>query len=435
DPALAERIAEARRERDAAEDEAAAAAPGYRQLVLGSVEPAEAAAALAPDEALMVMLVGAGHGHAVALRADGRALVRRVALDEARMDALVQRVRAGLVTGRAARPFDVAAAHALHEALVAPLAPLLEGASALLVVADGPMLRLPFALLPERPEDGPGAPWLVRRFAISHMPSPQGLVTLRRAPGASAAPLPYAGFGDPVSPSQAQLRAAFPPDRCANDARVAALLPPLPGTRAEVNVAARLLRAGADRTRLGEAFTPAAVRGLGLGRHRVIHFATHTVLPGELSCLREPALLASPPRGAADAQAALITASEVMEWRLDADLVILSACNTAVGPGGGELAGEGLAGLARAFFFAGTRGVLATHWAVDDLASAVTVADLLQRQERGVRGAQALRQAQLLLLEGAGNRFPAEFAHPAWWAPFALIGDGRREGPARLAAN
>ncbi|WP_376100484.1 CHAT domain-containing protein [Roseomonas sp. CCTCC AB2023176] len=131
----------------------------------------------------------------------------------------------------------------------------------------------------------------------------------------------------------------------------------------------------------------------------------------------------------------MLTASDILDLRLDADLVILSACNTAVGPAGGDLAGEGLTGLARAFFYAGTRGVLATHWSVDDLAAAITIADLLQRQERGApSSAAALRSAQLLLLDGAGSRFAAEFAHPAWWAPFVLIGDGRRGGM-RLAGG
>jgi CHAT domain-containing protein len=435
DAALAERIAETRRARDAAEEEAAAAAPGYRQLLLGTAEAPEAAAALRPEEALFVMLAGPERTHVVALRRDGRMAAHRVPLGEAALAALVERVRAGLVTGGAPRPFDAQAAHALHAALVAPLMPVLEGAGALVVVADGPLLRLPFAVLLERPEQGAEAPWLVRRFALSHMPSIQALVTLRRGSPGSAAPRPYLGFGDPVAPEARLLRAAFPPESCAQDARLAALLPPLPATRAEVSVAARMMRAGPADTRLGRDFTPAGVRAADPGRHRVLHFATHTLLPGDLSCLREPALLASAPAGAADARAALLTASDILEMRLDADLVILSACNTAVGPGGGDLAGEGLAGLARSFFYAGTRGVLATHWAVDDLASAVTIADLLSRMERsGAGGAAALREAQLLLMRDAGGRFPPEFAHPAWWAAFAMIGDGRR-APAQLAAR
>ncbi|WP_376092008.1 CHAT domain-containing protein [Roseomonas sp. CCTCC AB2023176] len=300
DPRLAERVAEARRARDAAEDEAAAAAPGYRQLLMGAADAAAVRAVLAPDEALFVMLAGPDQAHVLALRGDGRMLARRVPMGEAAMDALVARVRSGLVTGGAPRPFDAEAAHALHAALVAPLAPVLEDAASLVIVADGPMLRLPFALLPERPEAGRDAPWLIRRHALSHMPSAQALVTLRRAGagGASAAPLPYLGFGDPVAPAPALLRTAFPAEACPNDANVAGLLPPLPGSRAELSVAARQVRAGLESLRLGAAFTPAAVRAADPGRHRVLHFATHALLPADLSCLREPALLASAPRGA-----------------------------------------------------------------------------------------------------------------------------------------
>jgi CHAT domain-containing protein len=111
---------------------------------------------------------------------------------------------------------------------------------------------------------------------------------------------------------------------------------------------------------------------------------------------------------------------------------VLSACNTG-GPGG-EGGGEALSGLARAFFYAGARGLLVTHWAVDDAASALTVADALRRQQGGSASAAALRGAQLLLIEEAGRRLPSVFAHPYYWAPFALIGDGRRDAaPLRSA--
>ncbi len=117
---------------------------------------------------------------------------------------------------------------------------------------------------------------------------------------------------------------------------------------------------------------------------------------------------------------------------MDADLVILSACNTG-GPGG-EGGGEALSGLARAFFYAGARGLMVTHWAVDDAAAALTVADTLRRQQGGASSAAALRGAQLLILEEAGRNLPAAFAHPYYWAPFVLIGDGRRAGTASAAA-
>ncbi|WP_270939449.1 CHAT domain-containing protein, partial [Falsiroseomonas oryzae] len=167
-------------------------------------------------------------------------------------------------------------------------------------------------------------------------------------------------------------------------------------TRAEVGVAARLL-GGQGGVRFGAEFTQAAVLRGGLGEARVVHLATHALLPGELSCLSEPSLMVSPPRGAPDASGAFIPASTLLGLRLDADLVILSACNTGSTPGGAGAGGEGLAGLARAFFFAGTRGILATHWAVDDLAAALLVAGTLERERGGATAAAALRGAQLRL--------------------------------------
>ena len=131
-----------------------------------------------------------------------------------------------------------------------------------------------------------------------------------------------------------------------------------------------------------------------LGRHRIIHLATHALLPGELSCLQEPSIVVSAQPGAADADSAFVKASDLLGLKLDADLVILSACNTG-GPGGAG-GGEALSGLARAFFYAGARGLMVTHWAVDDAAAALTVADSLRRQ-----------QAARLLGRGAARRATA----------------------------
>ena len=115
---------------------------------------------------------------------------------------------------------------------------------------------------------------------------------------------------------------------------------------------------------------------------------------------------------------------------LDADLVILSACNSG-GPGG-TTAGESLSGLARAFFYAGARSLLVTHWAVNDQVAAFLVADTLRRMREnpslGVAG--ALRDAQLAMLADAGKGLPAEIAHPFFWAPFAVIGEGGERAPA-----
>jgi CHAT domain-containing protein len=429
--ALDARIAAAQQRRAEAESQVASAAPGYRQLLLAAVDADSVARALGPDEALLTMLLGPREGFVIALRA-GRVEAQRVPVGEQAVEALVGRVRRSAEIGPGGVPrFDTAAAHELHRLLVAPLVPLLDGAASLVVAPDGPLLALPFGLLieaPVGPEALAQASWLIRRHAITHVPSPQTLVTLRAAGTGSAAPLPYIGFGDFVPPSAAQFARSFPPGRCGPDARLATGLGRLPGTRAEVLASRQLLGAAPDRAILGAEFTIANLRRQRLDQYRIVHLATHALLPGELSCLAEPSVVASAPGGAPSADPAFLRASEVLDLKMDADLVILSACNTG-GPGG-EGGGEALSGLARAFFYAGARGLMVTHWAVDDAAAALTVADTLRRQQGGAASAAALRGAQLLMLEEAGRALPASFAHPYYWAPFVLIGDGRREGGA-----
>lgn len=439
---LDSRIAARLRERDEVESEVAAAAPGYRQLLLGGVSAEDAAHVLAPREVMVQILLGAQHGYALAVRPDGSVMARRVELGDAAAAALVARLRHGLDDPAAPRerPFDAEAAHELYRRVLGPVSAALEGADRLTVIPDGPLLAIPFGMLLAEPAP-PGvltdASWLIRRHAIAHATSAQAIVTLRRNAPGSSAPRPYIGFGDFDPPTAGQLARSFPADRCAEDARLAAGLAQLPGTREEVRFAAQFAGAEPRAVTLGPGFTQEALRTAELGQYRVIHLATHALLPGELSCVQEPSIVVSPARGAPDANSAFLRASQVLDMQLDADLVILSACNTA-GPASGLAgssgnAGEALSGLARSFFYAGARGLLVTHWPAVDQAAAITVADTMRRQEAGADTAAALRGAQLVLLDEAGRSLPAFYAHPYYWAGFALIGDGRRAAATRAA--
>ena len=175
----------------------------------------------------------------------------------------------------------------------------------------------------------------------------------------------------------------------------------------------------------GAAFTTPKVLQEDLRPYRVLHFATHALLPTDLRCETEPAIVTSNPPGAPNANGALLTSSDVTSMQLDADVVILSACNSG-GPNG-STSGESLSGLARSFFYAGARALMVTHWSVNDQAAALLVAGTLQRLRAGdpLGVAGALRGAQLFLLDGAGKSLPAQIAHPFYWAPFALVGEGR----------
>jgi len=157
----------------------------------------------------------------------------------------------------------------------------------------------------------------------------------------------------------------------------------------------------------------------------VIAFATHGLVAGDFAGLAEPALVLTPPMKPTPTDDGLLTASEVAGLDLDADWVILSACNTAAGDRPGA---EGLSGLARAFFHAGSRALLVSHWSVpSEAATALTVfsAQALAA-DPGIGRAEALRRAMLRGMNGEhpdGRSLPRQ-AHPIFWAPFVNVGEG-----------
>jgi CHAT domain-containing protein len=155
-----------------------------------------------------------------------------------------------------------------------------------------------------------------------------------------------------------------------------------------------------------------------LQNYRIIAFATHALLPGELDCLKEPALALTPQAVADGEDNGLLSASAIANLKLDAEWVLLSACNTA-GGGGGRLRGEALSGLATAFFYAGSRALLASHWYVvsEPTVFLTTRTFDAYQQSPSIGRAEALRRAQLALLE------QPNMAHPIFWAAFTLIGE------------
>jgi CHAT domain-containing protein len=190
---------------------------------------------------------------------------------------------------------------------------------------------------------------------------------------------------------------------------------PLPETAAELQAVARTLRAPSDAISLREAATESRVKAASLGDYKVVHFATHGLVAGDLDGINEPALALTPPAVATEADDGLLTASEIATLKLDADWVVLSACNTAAGD---KVGADALSGLARAFFFAGARALLVSHWSVYSQAAVQittrTFANLAVNPRLG--RAEAFRRAMLTIID--------EGMPPSYWAPFVVVGEG-----------
>jgi CHAT domain-containing protein len=175
--------------------------------------------------------------------------------------------------------------------------------------------------------------------------------------------------------------------------------------------------------RLGARATEGELKRLStsgeLADYRILHFATHGALAGELKIGLEPGLILTPPTQATPEDDGYLSASEIAGLKLDADLVVLSACNTAAG---GAPGAEALSGMARAFFYAGARSLLVSHWAVnsDSTVKLITRALDILATDKSIGRAEAIRRSMLAMIEAVDPRE----AHPALWAPFVVVGEG-----------
>jgi CHAT domain-containing protein len=213
------------------------------------------------------------------------------------------------------------------------------------------------------------------------------------------------------------------------DSAELALLPRLPDTAEELRSIALALEADPSKVvQLGVKANERAVKETDLSRYKVIVFVTHGLVPGELNGLTQPALALSAPDVSGSEGDGLLTMEEILALRLDADWVVLSACNTGSGAGAGA---EAASGLGRAFFYAGTRALLVTNWSVHSQSARDLTTDLFRRQnaDQKLSRGEALRQAMTALMDGPGFMGPDgktvfAYAHPLFWAPYTIIGDG-----------
>lgn len=400
--------------------------PEYRELV--SPEPltvVEAEKLLRPDEALLTYLITENESLLWVIRS-GHAEMIRLESGREKLEKLVARLRRGVDLSAGVLPrFPHADALTLYREVLAPAMAHLAGVRHLIVVANGPLQSVPFGMLLSA-ELAPDAdpPWLIRQFAFTNLPAATSLRALRRFARESKADEAFVGFGDPLlkgTPEEARgvSTARLFARGALADTREVGRMARLPETADELQAIARTLKAPAHAVLLREAATERQVKSMDLRRYRVLAFSTHGLLSGDFKGLAEPALVLTPPATASEIDDGLLTASEVAALKLDADWVILSACNTAAADG--KPGAEGFSGLAKAFFYAGSRTLLVSHWAVASEATVTLTTQMLAAAEKGAGPAAALRQSMLAMADHPTDR---RLRHPAFWAPFVVVGEG-----------
>ncbi len=431
-----------------------------------AVELAEIQAALAPREALLKIVWLPRRSYAIVATRE-TAVVYPLGKTSAEIVDAVARVRRSIDGRRSAAgvrlvDFDVDNARLLDAALLGPVQPVLADVDALVVDAAGPFNQLPLGILITDDDsisrfnitakvnalDYTGIKFLAGAVDLSTTVSPRAfLVARQQAP--SREPRPYLGFGDPSPMSELTLaglgkRGAYARCTPAELARIKGAFENLGRiSPAELQAGVQAFGNGSELV-VEDTFTDSSIDTQNAeakppyGQFQVVHFATHGLKENELGCDSPPALLTSTAVEAASD--GLLSFEEIAALKLDANLVILSACNTAaetsekrarelgfrVGEAG---AGATLNGLVRAFFSANTRAVLTTHWAIPnnvrtrggvELAPSTLLMQALFNAATTKTIAGSVRAAQTSL------RSNADLSHPYYWGAFTVVGDGSK---------
>ncbi|WP_063993079.1 CHAT domain-containing tetratricopeptide repeat protein [Bradyrhizobium sp.] len=462
-------IAALRGERDKARQQIKQKFPSYADLV--SPRPpsvAEIRATLADNEAMLSFYFGQNGSFVWAVPKSGPVAFAAVQARIGDIESKIRKLREALEPQAAMisdiPPFDLKLGHELYELLLKPVESGWKPARNLIVVTNGALGLLPLSLLPTAPaevaaDEDPlfigyrNVPWLARTHAVSTVPSAAALRTLRQLPPGKPGRGDLVAFGDPYFNRDQQaeadgggekvqvadasgnitrggpLRRRNSPKLEGVDSAELGMLPRLPDTADELKSIALALQADPSKVLfLGKNATESAVKTMNLSGFRIVAFATHGLVPGELNGLTQPALALSSPTVTGEGGDGLLTMEEILGLKLDADWVILSACNTGAGAGAGA---EAASGLGRAFFYAGTRALLVTNWSVHSQSARQLVTDLFKRQadDPKLSRSEALRQAAMALVDGPGylnseGRPEFTYAHPLFWAPYTIIGDG-----------
>jgi len=329
--------------------------------------------------------------------------------------------------------FSFDESYSIYNMVFNPISFCLENKKHIIIVPDSILLSLPYNTLITRPfrprlnsKEFSSAPWLINKYSISLSPSIKSLYMVRRMAELPPGELDYIGFGnskfDNVETQNFDLEENEYFLRGINSSGSIKSLPPLPEAEEEIKSIANLFPSNKVKVLLGRDATEINVRKANLYDYKVISFATHSLMGGESEITNEPALILKPGKTLYPYDDGILTSREISSLKLNANLVILSACNTFSSDG--SLDGSKLSGLADSFFFAGAKSLAITQWPVYSKMAQIITVKMLESNLRKSNGiAESLRMTMLELINNPPEGFNA---HPKYWAPFIIVGNGQQ---------
>jgi CHAT domain-containing protein len=328
--------------------------------------------------------------------------------------------------------FDIAAASGLYLSLISAIQPAIQGASTVYIGTSGMVSSVPFDVLVMEPAtDLVSAKWWIASTLPVRIPNASALVLARSHP-ATHGNQPLAAFADPSfsgaqaltdtqGASTAAVSSAFPvDDRLTTLSFDYHRVTPLPDTLTEARAIAASLGASDQSVVSGAQATRSAVLRANLADDRVVLFATHGIVPGQVPGWPKSGLaMTYEGRGLPDS---ILTADDIVTLRLNADWAVLSACNTGLATGN---AGDSISELSRAFFAAGARSVLVTQWSVESRSATEITTQLFKNYaaDPSLSKAKALAKVERDMLGGTDGPL---YRHPYFWGAYVLAGDGAR---------
>jgi len=442
--------------------------PRYSNLIhTNKIVVTKAQNYLRTGETIICIYTGQKKSYIWALPNKGVPLFKAVNIDLTRTNQIVRDIRNAMnfkfIYNEKVQKTFYKQAFNLHKILLKPVAPALRNATDLIITVHGPLAQIPFSLIPTSNvsvnltsknnfSDYLKIPWLIQQMSITYTPSLSSFVSLRSLPKEKMKRKEFLGFGDPIF-SKMQMAGTQTSYKGLQDRQMHVRglrltkqgdldreniksnqleqLRRLPDTAEEVKSIASALGANiSNDVFLQDRASEKNVKTMNLANRKVLVFASHALIPGDIDGLNQPAIALSSPSVTGNSEDGLLTMGEVLKLKMNSDWVVLSGCNTGAAEGAGA---EAISGLGRAFFYAGTRAILVSMWPVETTSTTILTSGIFitAKQNEQHSKANALQQSILSLmkkqatLKSDRGPFQLNYSHPIFWAPFIVVGDGR----------